>query len=151
MLFDSAGCRMRGWREGEQQTGVLARVCVGKLETWGLYQGCGGVIRLLELITYLSWLCADPLSACLAVVRAPSGLPHRHSMPDSVIRVSICAIDFFPFIFLEFHLTPFWPGVSEGGGVGGWGVGRWKGSEIWECLQGVEWLVYLLWTVHEQA
>lgn len=27
MLVDEAGCRMKGWREGEQQMGVLVSVC----------------------------------------------------------------------------------------------------------------------------
>lgn len=33
VLVDEAGCRMRGWREGEQQMGVLVSVRIGKLET----------------------------------------------------------------------------------------------------------------------
>lgn len=27
VLVDEAGCRMKGWREGEQQMGVLVSVC----------------------------------------------------------------------------------------------------------------------------
>lgn len=71
--------------------------------------GVGGwrVVGLLEFITYFSWPCAIPLSACLAVVRAPTGLPHCQSMLDSVIRVSICVIDFFPSFFWSFILFLF--------------------------------------------
>lgn len=85
--------------------------------------GCGGVIRLLELITYLSWPCTIPLSACLAVVRVPSGLLHRRSMLDSVIRVFIYAFDLFPsffevssYSFLGWFFRRWWYwGVLEGG------------------------------------
>lgn len=40
----------------------------------------------------------------MEVVRAPSGLPHCRSMPDPVIRLSICAIDFSFFFFFIFPL-----------------------------------------------
>lgn len=33
VLVDEVCCGMRGWREREQQLGVLASMCVGKLET----------------------------------------------------------------------------------------------------------------------
>lgn len=72
-------------------------------------------------------------SACVEVVWAPSGLPHHRSMPDPVIQLSICVIDFFlpphphppphprtsppiPSLFVEFHLSStFLRSDGEGG------------------------------------
>lgn len=62
------------------------------------------------------------LSAFVEVVWAPSGLPHRRSMPDPVIQLSICVIDFF-FSFL------FSPPLCRVSSFLHFSVERWRGRE----------------------
>lgn len=65
-----------------------------------VYLCVAGDVDFLRLITTFF----PSLLACVEVVWAPSGLPHCRSMPDPVIQLSICVIDFFLF-FVEFHLS----------------------------------------------
>lgn len=118
-----------------------------------------GFPRLITTLIPAPCFCFFPptppprFTACVEVVWAPSGLPHHRSMPDPVIQLSICVIDFFfpplPSLFVEFHLSStFLRSDGEGGerrgkqggrdlraaGMGGGVVG--VGVVVWMSVAG---------------
>lgn len=82
---------------------------------------------------------APRFTACVEVVWAPSGLPHHRSMPDPVIQLSICVIDFFfsspPFplcrvsSFLHFSEERWRGRREEGRARGQRSEGCWDGGD----------------------